>query len=69
MMIARLIVKALLMRVRLLSFDQEYPSRIYPLTLKYKEEGKMQVGAHESVVLRRLLGRRGSDNAAQQPAE
>jgi hypothetical protein len=47
MMITRPFAKSFLMRTRPLSFDQGYPSRIFPLTLKYKEEGKMQVGAFE----------------------
>jgi len=33
------------------------------LTLKYREEGKMQAGAHEIVVLRRLIARNNLDSA------
>ncbi len=35
-----------------------------PLTLKYREEGKMQAGAHESFISRGLIGRGNLDNAA-----
>jgi hypothetical protein len=45
------------------SFDQVNPSGFTLLTLKYKEEGKMQAEAHEGVISRRRIGRGQSDNA------